>query len=80
MAKLNKTPLTIRSKRGTEAEITSYTGYQLSGEIAYATDTKDFYISDGTQFNKITDFPFTGSAQIQGLHNRFNNFFTSRKF
>ena len=67
MAKLNKTPLTIRSKRGTEAEITSYTGYQLSGEIAYATDTKDFYISDGTQFNKITDFPFTGSAQIQGL-------------
>ncbi len=53
MAKLNKTPLTIRSKRGTEAEITSYTGYQLSGEIAYATDTKEFYVSDGTQFNKI---------------------------
>jgi len=50
MAKLNKTPLTIRAKRGTEAEITSYTGYQLSGEIAYATDTEAFFVSNGTTF------------------------------
>ena len=50
MAKLNKTPLTIRAKRGAEAEITSYTGYQLSGEIAYATDTEAFFVSNGTTF------------------------------
>lgn len=50
MAKLNKTPLTIRAKRGTESQITSYTGYQLSGEFAYATDTNNLYISNGTTF------------------------------
>ena len=51
MAKLNKTPLQIRAKRGTEAQITATPApYQLEGEIAYATDTKQFYISDGTVF------------------------------
>ena len=50
MAKLNKTPLTIRAKRGTELQITSYTGYQLSGEFAYATDTNNLYVSNGTTF------------------------------
>jgi hypothetical protein len=50
MAKLNKTPLTIRAKRGTAAEIEAYTGYQLSGEFGYATDTNKLYVSNGTQF------------------------------
>jgi hypothetical protein len=56
MVKLNKKPFTIRAKRGTESEITetSPVPYQLEGEMAYATDTKDFYISDGTEFNLMT--------------------------
>lgn len=62
MAKLNKTPLTIRAKRGTEAEITSYTGYQLSGEIAYATDTEAFFVSNGTTF-----VPVGGSSETPTL-------------
>ena len=55
MAKLNKTPFAIRLKRGTEAQITSTSPvpYQLEGEIVYATDTKQVYVSDGTSFNQI---------------------------
>ena len=76
MAKLNKTPLQIRAKRGTEAQITetSPVPYQLEGEIAYATDTKEFYVSDGTNFvlsgestfAKLdgTNQPFTGDLEI----------------
>ena len=52
MARLNKTPLTLRLKRGTEAQITatSPAPFQREGEMAYATDTGGFYVSDGTQF------------------------------
>ena len=50
MAKLNKTPITIRAKRGIAAEIEAYTGYQLSGEFGYATDTNKLYVSNGTNF------------------------------
>ena len=53
MAKLNKTPLAIRAKRGTASQIESYTGYHLEGEFAYATDTNALYMSDGVSFNKI---------------------------
>jgi hypothetical protein len=53
MAKLNKTPLSIRAKRGTASQIESYTGYHLEGEFAYATDTNALYMSDGVNFNKI---------------------------
>lgn len=49
MARLNKTPLTIRAKRGTEAQITA-NPYQLEGEIAYATDTNKFFVSNGSVF------------------------------
>jgi hypothetical protein len=52
MARLNKTPLTLRIRRGTAAQITatSPAPYQKEGEMAYATDTGGFYISNGTQF------------------------------
>jgi hypothetical protein len=52
MARLNKTPLTLRLRRGTEAQITatSPAPFQREGEMAYATDTGGFYVSDGTQF------------------------------
>lgn len=50
MAKLNKTPLTIRAKRGTASQIESFAGYQLSGEFAYATDTNELYVSNGSTF------------------------------
>lgn len=51
MAKLNKTDLRLRAKRGTESQITSCPDYlQREGELAYATDTESFYISNGTQF------------------------------
>jgi hypothetical protein len=44
----------ILATRGTEAQIQAVSSAsQGQGQIAYATDTKDFYISDGTQFNKI---------------------------
>jgi sugar lactone lactonase YvrE len=44
----------ILATRGTESQIQSVSSAsQSEGQIAYATDTKDFYVSDGTQFNKI---------------------------
>ena len=44
----------VLAKRGTAAQIAAVSSAnQLSGEIAFATDTKEFYVSDGTQFNKI---------------------------
>ena len=44
----------VIAKRGTVSQIESaLASVQSEGEIAYATDTKDFYVSDGTQFNKI---------------------------
>ena len=44
----------ILATRGTEAQIQAVSSAsQLEGQISYATDTKDFYVSDGTQFNKI---------------------------
>ena len=66
MAKLNKTPLQIRAKRGTEAQITetSPAPYQLEGEIAYATDTKQFYISNGTKFLRVITTDTNGNVGI----------------
>ena len=66
MARLNKTPLQIRAKRGTEAQITatSPVPYQLQGEIAYATDNEQFYISNGTKFNPFASMDI-GTAQGQ---------------
>ena len=44
----------VLAKRGTAAQIeAAASSVQSSGEIAFATDTKQFYVSDGTQFNKI---------------------------
>ena len=44
----------VIAKRGTASQIESaLASVQSEGEIAFATDTKDFYVSDGTQFNKI---------------------------
>ena len=44
----------IVATRGTVAQIQAVSSAsQLEGQISYATDTKDFYVSDGTQFNKI---------------------------
>ena len=54
MSDLFNRPITIRAKRGTEAQITATPApYQVEGEIAYATDTKQFYVSDGTAFNLV---------------------------
>jgi len=52
-AVLHKTDMTIKIRCGLEADIltTSPAPYQLEGEPAYATDTKRFFISDGTGFN-----------------------------
>jgi len=44
----------VLAKRGTAAQIEgAAASVQAAGEIAFATDTKEFYVSDGTQFNKI---------------------------
>ena len=52
MSQLNKTSFTLRVRRGTTAEITetSPVPYQLQGELAYSTDEKQMYVSDGTSF------------------------------
>ena len=66
MAKLNKTPLQIRAKRGTEAQITATPApYQLEGEIAYATDTKQFYISNGTKFLRVITTDTNGDVYLK---------------
>lgn len=66
MAKLNKTNLLIRARRGTEAQIlnTSPVPYQKEGEIAYATDTGQFYVSDGTRFLRIPTTDVNGDLYI----------------
>ena len=44
----------VLAKRGTASQIEgAASSAQTAGEIAFATDTKKFYVSDGTQFNKI---------------------------
>ena len=43
----------IRIKRGTESQITGYTGPHLSGELAYATNTGNVFVNDGTAFISI---------------------------
>lgn len=47
--------VTIRAKRGTESEITSFGGPHLVGEIAFATDTNEFYVNNGSGFVAIAD-------------------------
>ncbi len=57
----------VLAKRGTAAQIEgAASSIQSSGEIAFATDTKDFYVSDGTQFNKITDIESDGNFYVSG--------------
>lgn len=43
----------IRIKRGTESQITGYTGTHYEGELAYATNTGNVFVSDGTAFINI---------------------------
>lgn len=44
----------VLAKRGTKTQITSAaSSTQSAGEIAFATDDKDFYVSDGTNFIRI---------------------------
>jgi hypothetical protein len=43
----------IRIKRGTESQITGYTGPHLEGELAYATNTGNVFVNDGTAFISI---------------------------
>ena len=43
----------IRIKRGTESQITGYTGPHYEGELAYATNTGNVFVSDGTAFINI---------------------------
>ena len=55
----------VIAKRGTASQIESaLASAQSEGEIAYATDTKEFYVSDGTQFNKITDLESNGNLFV----------------
>ncbi len=50
---LNNQPFTIRIRRGTASKIRAAATYSVAGELAYTTDTKEFYISDGTNFNPL---------------------------
>jgi hypothetical protein len=43
----------IRIKRGTESQITGYTGPHFEGELAYATNTGNVFVNDGTAFISI---------------------------
>ena len=43
----------IRIKRGTESQITGYTGPHFEGELAYATNTGNVFVNDGTAFINI---------------------------
>jgi len=43
----------IRIKRGTESQITGYTGTHYEGELAYATNTGNVFVNDGTAFINI---------------------------
>lgn len=52
----------IRVKRGTASQITGYTGTHYVGELAYATDTEAFYVSNGTAF-----IPVGGSSETPTL-------------
>lgn len=66
MARLNKTQLLIRAKRGTASQIkeSNPAPYQLQGEFAYATDTKELYVSDGSSF-----LPVNYATNLVGVDN-----------
>ena len=60
----------VIAKRGTASQIESaLASVQASGEIAFATDTKDFYVSDGTQFNKIGKDELSQFSEISVVSN-----------
>ena len=60
----------VLAKRGTAAQIAAVSSAnQLSGEITFATDTKDFYVSDGTQFNKIGKDQLSQFGEISVVNN-----------
>ena len=75
MTKLNKKPFTLRARRGLAADIVaSPVPYQLEGEIAYATDTEQFYVSNGTSFVP-TDNHLDNVKSNYGNDNDFSQYF-----
>jgi hypothetical protein len=59
MTQLNKTPFQILLRRGNKADLKSSTlMFQTEGEPAFTTDTHQFFISDGSKFNKVTDYHY----------------------
>ena len=53
----------IRIKRGTESQITGYTGTQYEGELAYATNTGEVFVNNGTQFISVSGSSETPTLQ-----------------
>lgn len=53
MSKLNNENFTLIARQGLAANIRAAITYSSKGELAYTTDTKEFYISDGTNFNPL---------------------------
>lgn len=50
---LNKTPFTLRIRRGLASAIRAATTYFVDGEPGWTTDTKQLYVSSGTFQHKV---------------------------
>ena len=56
----------VLAKRGTESQIAGTSAEsQIQGEIAFATDDKDFYVSDGSNFIRIGGEAPVGSFDMK---------------
>ena len=53
MSKLNNQPFTIRVRRGTRSNIQKTSTYSVEGELAYTTNTKNLFVSDGSIFQPV---------------------------
>lgn len=67
MTELNNRPFSIILKQGTAANLALADTWLAQGEPAYTTDTKSFYISDGTNKNYIAGNGFTGTITTAKL-------------
>ena len=81
--KLSNQDYQIRLKRGTAAKLTSNENtYGLQGEPFYATDTKELYIHDGTEYVKVNGLTITPIADstydLGSSSNYYANLYTDR--
>ena len=65
--KLNRTNWILTVRKGLAAAINAVTTYFLEGELGYTTDTKQLYISDGSDQLRVVTTDSSENAGVDGV-------------